>query len=81
MKWRRWNSLGLVTVYQSSLAAPARLVPKQVKEKEGAVKNEEEEGVVKHEEANQKEGTEGINTGSDTVWSVKLIVSLSIHVL
>ena len=36
------------------------------KEKEGAVKNEEE-GVVKHEEANQKEGTEGINTGSDTV--------------
>lgn len=42
-------------------------VPKQVKEKEGVVKNAEEEGVVKHEEANQKEGTEGINTGSDTV--------------
>ena len=58
-------------MYQSSLAVPARLVlvPKQVKEKEGAVKNEEEEGVVKHEEANPKEGTEAINTGSDTVLS------------
>lgn len=29
-------------------------VPKQVKEKEGAVKNEEEEGVVKHEEPTRK---------------------------
>ena len=41
-------------MYQSCLAAPARLVPKQVKEKEGAVKNEEEEGVVKHEEPTRK---------------------------